>query len=93
MGMHLQYCPVLVLCVPLQPELLPVMAVGTSGGATFLISPDTMTVYAKLRCAPLRCAADKHCWSCICFAPRCWCLHAIAVCAKLRCARLCCRQL
>ena len=39
----------------LQPELLPVMAVGTSGGATFLISPDTMTVYAKLRCVLLGC--------------------------------------
>lgn len=25
------------------------MAVGTSGGSVFLISPDTMTVYAKLR--------------------------------------------
>lgn len=37
--------------LPLQPELLPVMAVGTAAGSIFLISPDTMTVYAKLRCA------------------------------------------
>ena len=33
----------------LQPELMPVMAVGTSGGSIFLINPDTMTLYAKLR--------------------------------------------
>ena len=32
-----------------QSELMPVMAVGTAGGSTFLINPDTMTVYAKLR--------------------------------------------
>ncbi|KAL4432170.1 hypothetical protein ABPG77_005932 [Micractinium sp. CCAP 211/92] len=31
-----------------KPELLPVMAVGTAAGSIFLISPDTMTVYAKL---------------------------------------------
>jgi hypothetical protein len=33
----------------LQPSLAPIMAVGTSGGATYLVSPDTMTVFAKLR--------------------------------------------
>jgi hypothetical protein len=32
-----------------QPSLAPIMAVGTSGGATYLVSPDTMTVFAKLR--------------------------------------------
>lgn len=37
------------------PELLPVMAVGTSGGAIFLMNPETMTVYAKLRCVGLPC--------------------------------------
>lgn len=36
-------------CLCVQPGLAPVMAVGTSGGSIFLISPDTMTVYGKLR--------------------------------------------
>lgn len=44
---HLQFA----LSLGLQPELLPVMAVGTAAGSIFLINPDTMTVYAKLRCA------------------------------------------
>jgi hypothetical protein len=42
-------CLLCLLCV--QPELMPVMAVGTSGGSIFLINPDTMTLYAKLRWA------------------------------------------
>ena len=42
-------CPLCLLCLLPQPELMPVMAVGTSGGSTFLINPDTMTLYAKLR--------------------------------------------
>ncbi|KAL4855688.1 hypothetical protein ACK3TF_003771 [Chlorella vulgaris] len=38
----------LVIACENKPGLAPVMAVGTSGGSIFLISPDTMTVYGKL---------------------------------------------